>query len=456
MSEEGRSTALLFLALMVLAVTLFYLLGMKYGCEHSPWKIVYYTFPGARAIRAMSRYVLFLSLPMSIGFAFILDYALRKVKERRAGWLREASLAALALLAAFGVVEQFGSFKVGGTGFSKSVERAYLKNMAARVDKSCEAFYVAAPPGDKHNAFEYHYDAMLISILSGVPTFNGSSSQFPPNWSIYPVKEPDYEKNVASWIEINHLKGKICRLELTPPVEAFDPKAPSLVDDPSFFVEQQYKDLLNREPTAAELSAQTEKLKACTPADTSCDRAALALALYLSPEFHDRGRYVYSLYEATLGRAPLYEEFMADMDKIRAAAARSNEEQGLDEFTAEFVERAQFKNIYGKLSAQEFLEKLSQTAGVNLSNQDALTDELQTGRKSESQLLRQIVESKEVRSRFSDRAFVAMEYFGYLRRDPDAAGFNDWLKRLNEKGDKRELIAGFINSTEYRLRFSPK
>ena len=65
-----------------------------------------------------------------------------------------------------------------------------------------------------------------------------------------------------------------------------------------------------------------------------------------------------------------------------------------------------------------------------------------------------------------NRAFVLMEYFGYLRRNPDAAperdlnyaGWNFWLTKLNQfEGDfvRAEMVKAFINSDEYKNRFGP-
>ena len=52
-------------------------------------------------------------------------------------------------------------------------------------------------------------------------------------------------------------------------------------------------------------------------------------------------------------------------------------------------------------------------------------------------------------------AFVLMEYFGYLRRDPDAAGYQHWLDKLNFYGNylDAEMVRSFIVSPEYRARF---
>ena len=66
------------------------------------------------------------------------------------------------------------------------------------------------------------------------------------------------------------------------------------------------------------------------------------------------------------------------------------------------------------------------------------------------------------RQREQSAAFVMMEYFGYLRRDPDAApdsdlsGYIFWLNKLNSFGgdfQKAEMVKAFLASAEYRGRF---
>jgi hypothetical protein len=61
-----------------------------------------------------------------------------------------------------------------------------------------------------------------------------------------------------------------------------------------------------------------------------------------------------------------------------------------------------------------------------------------------------------------NKAFVLMEYFGYLQRNPNDApdgnfdGYNFWLNKLNQfNGDyvKAEMVKAFISSSEYRSRF---
>ncbi len=80
------------------------------------------------------------------------------------------------------------------------------------------------------------------------------------------------------------------------------------------------------------------------------------------------------------------------------------------------------------------------------------------GGATRAQILRMISESEELNTREFNAAFVTMEYFGYLRRDPDTAGFNFWLNKLNSFNGNfiaAEMVKAFISSSEYRQRFGP-
>ena len=81
-----------------------------------------------------------------------------------------------------------------------------------------------------------------------------------------------------------------------------------------------------------------------------------------------------------------------------------------------------------------------------------------------AQALRQIAENQNLYNAEFNRAFVLMEYFGYLRRNPnegqdtDFSGYDFWLQKLNQfSGDfqKSEMVKAFITSGEYRTRFGP-
>ena len=79
-------------------------------------------------------------------------------------------------------------------------------------------------------------------------------------------------------------------------------------------------------------------------------------------------------------------------------------------------------------------------------------------------MLRAVAENQNLSDAEFDRAFVLMQYFGYLRRDPNSGpdtnfdGYNFWLNKLNAfNGDfaTGEMVKAFITSIEYRQRFAP-
>ena len=140
-------------------------------------------------------------------------------------------------------------------------------------------------------------------------------------------------------------------------------------------------------------------------------------------------------------------------------------EQNKQDFAAEFVARADFLARYpsGQTSA-DYVAALNANAGGALTKAEAddLAARLAAGSETRASVLRKIAEDDDFKAAESNRAFVLMEYFGYLRRDPDAApdadfsGYDFWLAKLNRfGGDFRaaEMVRAFISSTEYRQRF---
>jgi hypothetical protein len=91
---------------------------------------------------------------------------------------------------------------------------------------------------------------------------------------------------------------------------------------------------------------------------------------------------------------------------------------------------------------------------VTLSNRQTLIDGLNSGTLTRAAVLRQIVDSSETYQKYYNQAFVVMQYFGYLRRDPDILYLN-WISALDSGAVSRTMVTGFVNSAEYRQRFGP-
>jgi hypothetical protein len=237
-----------------------------------------------------------------------------------------------------------------------------------------------------------------------------------------------------------------------------NPNAANPIDDATFFVKMHYIDFLNREGEPAGVEGWVNSLNTCphSPdpfAPSSCDRVEVSSRFFRSAEFSLKGNFVIRFYKVSLGQNPGYREFTRDSQRVTGDTAQEVF-ANRDAFANEWVERPDFRAIYDGLSNQAYVDRLEQTAGVVLGNKAQLVADLNGGTKTRAQVLREVVESNEVQQKMYHDAFVLMEYFGYLRRDAEAAGFNAWLAYLNaHPGDYRTMVRGFINSVEYRKRF---
>jgi hypothetical protein len=125
-------------------------------------------------------------------------------------------------------------------------------------------------------------------------------------------------------------------------------------------------------------------------------------------------------------------------------------------FIADFIARPAFVARYGSLTNTQYVDTLLGTAQVTVSAsaRQGWIDGLNNSSLTRAVVLRQIVETPEVYNKYYNPAFAIMEYFGYLRRDPDSA-YLVWVQVLNGSNDYRGMIVGFVNSLEYRRRFGP-
>ena len=433
---------LLFLAQLIIATSLVYVLGMRYWNDFSPWQFIYSYVPGGQVVRAVARYALVLALPMGIAFAFLLHFLIQKISQQTNSTRRTVLFAGVIVLATFGLVEQFGS-KEGFNGFSIRDENQYLNGLAQSLPNDCSSFYVALKPPITHNEFEYQLDAMLVAFLKGVPTLNGYTGHLPPDWGLWGVDNPAYESNVKRWIDDRQIKGNVCRLFIAEPVPFLN------IQDPNIFVRQQYLDILRREPDKAGLEMWIEQLNnTAGQGDKNSARVSVSLAFLESPEFLDRGYFVIRLYVATLGRPPSREEFNKDHDAIFSGSSAELESKK-DALVAEFVQRADFKSIYDGLSDAAFVEKLLTTATISPPNRSAL----QSRENTRAQVVRAVVDNPLTFNAFRDQAFVLMQFFAHLARDPKPGEFDDRLKTLTSTRDQRQMVFDFIYSVEYRKRF---
>ena len=241
---------------------------------------------------------------------------------------------------------------------------------------------------------------------------------------------------------------------------------PITINDADFFVQQQYVDFLSRFPDTSGFNFWTGQIEGCG-GDAQCTllkRVNTSGAFFLSIEFQNTGYFVYRLYKSSLGRRPNFTEFMPEARLVSSGVIVNQDgwqqklEQNKNDFASAWVTRADFRSAYDGLSNAAYVDKLIATAGITNAdvNRDALVNGLNSGTETRVSVLRKVAESAAFDARERNPAFVQMQYFGYLRRDPDTDGFNFWLAKLNQfSGDfvGAQMVEAFIVSGEYRDRF---
>jgi len=241
-----------------------------------------------------------------------------------------------------------------------------------------------------------------------------------------------------------------------------------------FFVRQQYLDFLSREPDDSGFNAWLGVLNNCPNAFTGpevqsgCDRIFVSgEGFFRSPEFQLKGFYVFRFYKVAFDRLPEYLEVVSDMSFVAGQTAEEVYARKAQLATL-FTERAEFKTAYDGMTNAQYVAalmnryNLTQITTPNPADPDGsakvtlgsaeLTNRLDANTLTRAQVLRAIADSDAVGAQEFNNAFVAMQYYGYLRRKPDQAGFDAWLRVL-QSGDVRTMVNGFLNSTEYKLRF---
>ena len=261
--------------------------------------------------------------------------------------------------------------------------------------------------------------------------------------------------------------------------------------DARFFVRQQYLDFLSREPDQGGWDFWSNEITSCgsNPQCLDVKHVNVSAAYFLSIEFQQTGYLVERLYRTAYGSAsgastfggahqfavPVvrFNEFLPDTQQIGrgVVVGQTGWEQVLENnkqaFAAEFVQRSRFTAAFPtSITAAQFVDTLNTNAGNPLSPTDRnqLVSDLSSGAKTRAQVLRAVAENQNLYNAEFNRAFVLMQFFGYLRRDPnsgqdtDYTGFDFWLTKLNQFNgnfQNAEMVKAFITSTEYRQRFGP-
>ena len=259
------------------------------------------------------------------------------------------------------------------------------------------------------------------------------------------------------------------------------------IDNSAYFVKQHYRDFLSREPDSSGWDFWTNNIDSCGIPFSVCSgpkRVDTSAAFFLSIEFQQTGYLIYRSYKAAYGNLPgapvpiRFSEFLPDTQQIGqgVVVGQSGWEQALEtnkqNFMASFVQQPRFTSAFPtSMTVQQFVDGLYTNAGLvptSAPNRPKAISEFNSTTPADpaarARALRDVAEDAMLTQQEFNRAFVLMQYFGYLRRNPndapdsDFSGYNFWLGKLNQfSGNYQaaEMVKAFIVSSEYRTRFGP-
>jgi hypothetical protein len=187
------------------------------------------------------------------------------------------------------------------------------------------------------------------------------------------------------------------------------------------------------------------------------------------------------MYKAAYGNLPgapvpvRFNEFLPDTQQIGNGVQvgvgdwETQLENNKVTFALDFVSRSRFATALATtMTPAQFVDALFTNAGVTPSG--AAINEFGAGNRANiaarARALRRVAENGTLKQQELNKAFVLMQYFGYLRRNPndppeaglDFAGHNFWLGKLNQFNGNfvnAEMVKAFLVSGEYRQRFGP-
>jgi len=258
------------------------------------------------------------------------------------------------------------------------------------------------------------------------------------------------------------------------------------IGDSQFYVRQHYIDFLNRFPDSSGLAFWNNQIVECG-LDKPCieiRQINVSAAFFLSIEFQETGYLVYRFYKSAYGNMPgapvpvTFGEFLPDTQQIGQGVVvgignwQAQLEANKQAFALAFVTRSRFTSAFPTtLTPAEFVDALFAKSGVTPSTSERNAAIAEFGAATNTadnaargRALRLVAENSQLKNLEFNKAFVLMQYFGYLRRNPNDPpeaglnfdGYNFWLTKLLNHGGNfvdAEMVKSFIVSGEYRQRF---
>jgi uncharacterized repeat protein (TIGR01451 family) len=365
----------------------------------------------------------------------------------------------------------------GNTSAPADVKYATLDDLGGSDCSSTGSGFASSRCDYQTTSGTLHFAAGQTFATISIPIVDDSYAEGPQNF-IVALSNP-----VGSGVVLSSPNTTIVTINDNDSVNGANP-----IDTTQFFVRQHYLDFLNREPDPPGFGFWTNEINSCANNQQCIEvkRINVSAAFFLSIEFQETGYLVYRTYKAAYGNlagAPVplkFNEFLPDTQQIGKGliVGQTGWEQQLENnklvFMQDFVTRSRFITAYPTtMTPAQFVDALYLNAEVTPSASERTSVIGEFGSASNTvdtaaraRALRRVAENSALVQQEKNKAFVLMQYFGYLRRNPNDPpeqnlnfdGFNFWLGKLNQFNGNfinAEMVKAFLVAGEYRQRFGP-
>lgn len=311
--------------------------------------------------------------------------------------------------------------------------------------------------------------ASVIIVIAGIMAFGQAPT--------LQIVTPD--PNLPSELYYGSVKVKPLRVR-----PGTNPPQFITIDDNDFFTQQNYIDFLKRMPDTSGFSFWFGTFSSCNgnPQCIQVQRVNVSQAFFLSIEFKETGLFVIRAQKAASGNNPLYTLFQTDQKTVGngVVVGQGNWQGQLatnkTNYLKDVVSRSAFTSLpqfAPGVAASMFVNGLFTNVGVPnppAADVNAAIAAYGSGdTNGRAAAMQSVIESGSGYNAMYNQSFVLMQYFGYLRRDPDQSGYDFWLNKVNSfsqpnedmrddnqalaRVQRAEMVRAFVESIEYRGRF---
>jgi CSLREA domain-containing protein len=380
--------------------------------------------------------------------------------------------------------------------FSNCVQAPFLSSIQfgtpsmSVVEDCTEVVFTVSRIGDTSTAASVDYATQSGTALdrtdftTAVGTLQFAPGETAMSFTVLISEDSFVEGIETATLTLNNAVGAGLGIPTTATLQITDDQpeqSNNPVDSPEQFVCQHYHDFLNREHDTAGLNFWTNEIESCG-SNAQCrevKRINVSAAFFLSIEFQETSGSVIRTQRAAFGKKSdtaatrlTYLRFLRDARQVGKGVVvgdpgwQQKLEDNKQAYAEQIVTSSQFVMQYPlSQSADTYVDTLFASAAVVPTageRQDAINAFAAGGTSGRTAALRIVSDSQTLRTAEFKSAFVLLQYFGYLRRNPTDApdnndnGYQFWLAKLNAfNGDfaKAEMVKAFIVSLEYRSRF---